>query len=184
MRKTGAYTKRVVSKGKEYLYFRPSSKLSRAGARWSPIDSNDDNLVEAATAKAVADLSSRGLFAVKTATRRAYTSAKARAKVKRMPFTITEAEVLQMLHQQDYRCALSGIRFDTQTFGESTRTKPLKPSIDRIDCTLGYVSGNVRIVTVSVNVALSNWGEEALMKMVRGIYERTRTKRKNAKLAD
>jgi hypothetical protein len=40
------------------------------------------------------------------------------------------------------------------------------PSLDRIIPNLGYVPGNLRIVSNFVNIAMNEWGEEALKAFV------------------
>lgn len=57
-------------------------------------------------------------------------------------------------------CSVTGAAFE---FGG--RRNPMSPSIDRIDSRRGYESGNVRIVTLVANTAMSNWGEEMISKL-------------------
>jgi len=57
-------------------------------------------------------------------------------------------------------CELTGIPFDTAT-GRNGRRRPFAPSMDRIDCSKGYIAGNVRLVALIVNCALGDFGEEA-----------------------
>ncbi len=42
---------------------------------------------------------------------------------------------------------------------------PFAPSIDRINSEKGYTDGNVRLVCVAVNWALSDWGIEVFEKI-------------------
>jgi len=49
-------------------------------------------------------------------------------------------------------------KFDTNKKGKRFYT-PYGPSIDRIDSNKGYTKDNVRLVLVSVNIALNNFGE-------------------------
>ncbi len=57
-----------------------------------------------------------------------------------------EEEIAALLNQQKHRCALSGYEFRPAV------TNPhLRPSLDRKDSTLGYVPGNLQIVTRAAN---------------------------------
>lgn len=43
--------------------------------------------------------------------------------------------------------------------------RPLAPSIDRIDSSLGYTRQNCRIVCAAVNYAMNVWGEDVLWRL-------------------
>jgi hypothetical protein len=55
-------------------------------------------------------------------------------------------------------CALTHLPFDLTQ-------KRTTISIDRIDSARGYVVGNVRLVRLHVNLALNEWGLDALLEM-------------------
>ena len=92
--------------------------------------------------------------------------AKSRARARGMEFNICSDRVVQMLQAQDFKCALSGIRFTLEKPDTSSR-KPFAPSIDRIDPSVGYVHGNIRIVCAIVNCAVSDFGDDIFLTMVR-----------------
>jgi hypothetical protein len=48
---------------------------------------------------------------------------------------------------------------------------PFSPSLDRIDCTQGYVAGNVRLVCLIVNFALNTFGDDAFLEMCRAVVK-------------
>jgi hypothetical protein len=52
--------------------------------------------------------------------------------------------------------------------------EPFRPSIDRIDSSVGYVVGNCRVVLVAVNIAMSTWGEGLFLRIARAAVERQR----------
>lgn len=82
---------------------------------------------------------------------------------------MTRETMLALLLEQGYCCALTGSYFVPE---EGDRRSPFLPSVDRIDPSLGYVHGNVRIVCLLVNVAMSNWGYEPLRKIAHRIVAR------------
>lgn len=71
--------------------------------------------------------------------------AKQHAKKKKIEFNLTENDLIKVLLKQNNRCALSNISFEKE-----------KPSLDRINPNKGYVSGNVQLVTINVNIMKSN----------------------------
>lgn len=82
-------------------------------------------------------------------------------------FDLTEEFVFELLDRQRCACALSGIEFDLST--SPTRRRPYAPSLDRISTKGGYTKDNVRILTVVVNLALGDWGDEVLQAVARHI---------------
>jgi hypothetical protein len=68
-------------------------------------------------------------------------------RAKPAPVTITVDEMMLILRQQGFVCALSGLPF----WDEIAAYGPSIPSIDRVDAWLGYVSGNVRVIRLGVN---------------------------------
>lgn len=102
--------------------------------------------------------------------------AKKRAAVKEITFDLKPEDVIRTLRKQQYRCALSGLPFKTEAVGggEGPWRAPMRPSLDRINSNLGYLPGNVRIVLVAVNVALSDWGEDVLITIAHAISDRRR----------
>lgn len=98
--------------------------------------------------------------------RSAFIGARKRAKHLRVEFDIAPADVLALWKAGKNRCALTGMPFDggnVKTF----RRRPMIPSIDRIDARLGYVPGNVRLISFAMNAALNEWGEATFEKMAR-----------------
>jgi len=90
--------------------------------------------------------------------------AKNRAKIKDVPFDL---DIKYLLSLWNGKCSISGV--DLQLDAGSGRVYRRAPSIDRIIPELGYVKGNVRIVTYQVNVAISEFGEEGLYKLVKEV---------------
>ena len=76
--------------------------------------------------------------------------------------TLTLSEIMGVLHDQRYRCALTGLAFYSLS-GESYG--PSRPSIDRIEHAGPYTLGNVRVVMLGVN-SLRGTGTDADMYVI------------------
>jgi hypothetical protein len=83
--------------------------------------------------------------------------------------TITIEFIEQMLAPMV--CSVTGLPLTWEHDG-STRANPWAPSIDRIDCSLGYVPGNVRVVCWAFNMMRSDWPDEVIMTVVKSLANR------------
>jgi hypothetical protein len=88
-----------------------------------------------------------------------------RAKHNGLGCDLTRSYLKEIVAKQNGVCALTGLPFDTTVREKSSRPSPYQPSLDRIDCKLGYVPGNVRVVCFAVNVALNEWGENVFLRI-------------------
>jgi hypothetical protein len=85
-------------------------------------------------------------------------NAKARAKRYGVPFTITLDDI-----DIPKRCPILEIQIHPSNDG---KVKPQSPSIDRIVPELGYVPGNIRVVSHRANTLKSNMDVETLKKII------------------
>lgn len=90
--------------------------------------------------------------------------AKISATARGVEFSIDEADALACLERASYRCAVTGIDFNLDQHGNTTK-RPFAPSIDRIDSKNGYTRTNIRIVCAAANVAIGAWGEDVLFRI-------------------
>lgn len=81
---------------------------------------------------------------------------------------LTLEELTRAVLASHGRCALTGIEFERNP----TPRHPFSISIDRIDSRLGYIPGNVRMVLLAVNIAMSHWGERSLRAIARALVGR------------
>lgn len=81
-----------------------------------------------------------------------------------MECEICAEDIIALCERQMGRCALSGLPFSLRP-SESGRSRPFAPSIDRIDCALGYKIENVRIVANIVNSARSDFSDYEFLNM-------------------
>ena len=88
-----------------------------------------------------------------------------RAAVRGIEFALTSSDVVALFMEADNRCQVTGLPFDRVYRPTGASKRPFAASIDRIDNRVGYIVGNVRIVCVMVNVALGEWGYEALKRI-------------------
>lgn len=91
--------------------------------------------------------------------------AKARAKEYSLPFNLDKDFIKQLYESQDKRCAITAIDFQFERANEKKKRRPFAPSLDRVDYSRGYTKDNVRLVCSIVNIALSDFGDEAFDKM-------------------
>lgn len=88
---------------------------------------------------------------------RMYCDMRARARSKGLPFDVSRDEWNNLVMQAGDRCQLTGIPFSLSKAAAGYRA-PFAPSIDRIRPADGYTLANIRLVCVSVNYALADWG--------------------------
>ena len=93
--------------------------------------------------------------------------ARRRAEARGGVCTVTAEQVASAI--ESGHCQLSGLAFDLSP-PSSTFRNPYSPSIDRIDPTNpSYTPENTRIVLTWINVALSDYGLEASMPIIRAL---------------
>lgn len=83
--------------------------------------------------------------------------ARARAKKKGIPFELGRESMAALADRAEGRCEVTGHALEVEG--------PFRPSLDRIDCTLGYIPGNVRIVCLITNTAMLHYGEAAFLEL-------------------
>jgi hypothetical protein len=95
-------------------------------------------------------------------------NARLRAKKKGREFNIDHTYLLELYNNQNGKCAKTGRSFVFETDGIENRSKD-GPSLDRIDSSLGYIKGNVQLVTYHYNVAKSSFTEADLLELAKDI---------------
>lgn len=68
-------------------------------------------------------------------------------------------------------CSATGLPLTWGHDGDTSRN-PWAPSIDRLDCSKGYVPGNVRVVCVLYNLARSDFRDEDLLEVAKALAAR------------
>jgi len=85
-----------------------------------------------------------------------------------IPFDITPADILHLMKETDFRCAVSGIPLAKRVMPDGSRD-PWAPSIDRIQSCHGYTFDNIRVVCLAANYAMNQWGADVLLRLARGV---------------
>ncbi len=86
---------------------------------------------------------------------------KGNAKTRGRELGITYEDLLHLL--EPMTCAVTGHHLSWLWDGEGDN--PWAPSLDRIDCSKGYLKGNVRVVCWAYNVARRNWPDAVVREM-------------------
>lgn len=97
--------------------------------------------------------------------------AKNRAQNKNLNFNITKEYLWYLWEEQEGCCALTGQEFDLTKWGQKGQVNPRAPSVDRIKPNLGYVEGNVRLITYHMNIALSDFGTKEFETLIAAYKE-------------
>lgn len=101
--------------------------------------------------------------------RKLFLSCRGNAKARGLECTITFEMVEPMLAPMV--CAATGLSLSLERDG-STRANPWAPSIDRIDCSKGYVPGNVRIVCCAFNLMRNEWSDDVVLALAKAVVAR------------
>lgn len=83
-------------------------------------------------------------------------------------WTLEVEDIFEIWAKQEGKCALSGVLMTYARDGQGS--KDLNVSIDRIDPTLGYVTGNVQLVSYRVNLMKHTLTEDVFFWWVRNLY--------------
>jgi len=97
--------------------------------------------------------------------KRRLTGAKCSARQRGIEFTLTLNHVLDIYRSQNGLCAISGRRMKLRRGSGDGRRSPDSLSIDRIDSSVGYIDGNIRLVVWAVNMALADRGDVELKSL-------------------
>jgi len=96
-------------------------------------------------------------------------SCRGSAKARGLKCTITVEMIDTMLASMT--CSATGLALTLERDGP-TRSNPWAPSIDRIDCSKGYVPGNVRLVCWAFNQMRGEFPDEVVMALAKALAAR------------
>lgn len=78
-------------------------------------------------------------------------NARLRAKKLGLPMDITYDDIKIPIY-----CPILGLKLERKEFGKSGSFQPCSPSLDKIDPKLGYVKGNIQIISMKANAMKYN----------------------------
>jgi len=99
-------------------------------------------------------------------------NARSRDRKRGRASTLTDDWVDKQLEDQNFRCAVTGLPFRLSL--AKTRVNPFSPSLDRLDCSKGYETGNVRIVLFAVNMMMLDWGDDVFHVVAKAYVARSK----------
>ena len=105
------------------------------------------------------------------AARRIMHGVRERSRMRGMTYDIDAKWVMLKMVEQDFACAISGIRFSTEP-SLGGRRNPFSASADRIDNAKGYTVDNVRLVAVIVNLARADFSDEEFLAMCQNVAKK------------
>lgn len=90
-----------------------------------------------------------------------------RARRKAIPYTMPDGWFMDMYREQKGLCALSGLPM----YREAGKLCHKLPVPDRIDCTLGYEPGNVRLLRHGVNMMRRDLADAEFLELCRSVVD-------------
>ena len=82
----------------------------------------------------------------------------------RVPYTLRQADVVELAIRQGWKCAVSGIPFTTDTI--DSHTSPWAASLDRLSVKRGFELANVRLVAWAYSLLKSHWSDELASRTI------------------
>lgn len=100
--------------------------------------------------------------------RKARARDKKKGRIKNMNLTLSYLK--KLWKEQDGICPFTGVKLNLPKTTSGWNTKePYNASLDRIDCSVGYVKGNVRFVSYIANVARGDFTDQQLFNFCRAV---------------
>lgn len=107
---------------------------------------------------------------------RRWLGARARAKDKSLPFTITKEDLLTIWKAQNGKCAISGLDMTYELEKGRTYTNV---SIDQISPSVGYTVDNIQLVCMAVNQLKSDLDIDTVLLLCSAILNSNKSNNKN-----
>ena len=96
--------------------------------------------------------------------------ARCRADKYGYPYNLDNEYVIGLWEESKGKCSISGVELVLEKSDEF-KIHPDAPSLDKIEPKLGYVKGNVRLVSWHMNVALSEFGLDRFESLIAAYVE-------------
>lgn len=94
-----------------------------------------------------------------------WTHLKSSARKRKLDFTISKEYVIKIMHEQKYKCKLSGIELTIKP----KRDGYGNASLDRIDSDFGYIENNIQFVDKDINIMKSNLSDSEFYELCKSV---------------
>jgi hypothetical protein len=154
--------------GRVYRYFRgPRSSVATHRPRLS-----EDLETAQRQAQAVLNF---GEMSARRVSAKLLANTQVRARRRGLSCDLTVPGIVQMLEDQHYCCAISGLPFDLAwAKGRDLFRNPYAPSIDRKQSKQGYTAANCRLVLSAINYGMNEWGEDVYLTIAAAAVKHAR----------
>lgn len=88
---------------------------------------------------------------------------------RKLDFDITSEYLVDLLHKQNYQCALTGWILEFTSGGDFDGRNPLGCTIDRIDNSKGYIKGNIQLVCCIANITRNKLKIDQFIDLCRSV---------------
>jgi hypothetical protein len=85
---------------------------------------------------------------------------------------LSPEDIVELWNESAGCCAITGLPFNRDRYGQGAAKCAFAPSLDRIDPTKPYTRDNCRFVLAAVNFALNSFGDEVFDRIVLARHER------------
>jgi hypothetical protein len=102
-----------------------------------------------------------------------YRYLKVQANQRNLSFNLKFDELAELFDDQQHKCALSGVDL---WFRSNSKTPDGNASLDRIDSSKGYITGNVQWVHVNINYAKLALSDTEFIEMCKRVVEHTKNR--------
>jgi hypothetical protein len=89
-----------------------------------------------------------------------FNKARTSAEVRNIEFSISMDDVYNLIVENNFKCALSGMDISFNSFGLKHPA-----SIDRIDSSKGYINGNIQVIHKDLNFMKQRYSQEYFIKV-------------------
>jgi hypothetical protein len=106
-----------------------------------------------------------------------YSNAKSRCREKNIELHLTQEWIRE--HLKRGTCEITGLPFSLEPPDEHATRRPDAPSLDRIDKDKHYTEDNTRVILWAVNCALSEYGTEGMLPILKAMVIGIENAKKN-----
>lgn len=91
------------------------------------------------------------------------------SKQRKKDYTLTPEYLKALWKEQKGKCALSGVVMQLPHHKEDWTKTPTRVSVDRIDSSIGYVLGNIQLITCMANYCKHTWSNNDVVEFAKAV---------------